>query len=89
MVSPEAENLKQRFAEFSARALGRPVAEMRALFPTFADVTGKPAGVTWTEVDAGGRQGTGISPAISPGRSVVECCPWTTDWLPSTPTQHR
>lgn len=55
MVSPEAEWLKQRFVEFSGRLSGcGTVAEMRALFRTFADITAQPAGVTWVEVNAGG-----------------------------------
>src|SRR4051794_31511554 len=59
MASPEAMKLKQRFVAFAARLSGGgtkapTLADMRALFPTFADITPKPAGVTWTEIDAGG-----------------------------------
>ncbi len=58
MVSPEAEQLKHRLADFAARLSGcGTVAEMRALFSIFSEITEKPAGVTWAEVDAGGVPG--------------------------------
>ena len=59
MISPEAEALRGNLAEALVQLSGTEehplsVAEMRGLFGLFADNTAQPAGVTWTEVDAGG-----------------------------------
>lgn len=59
MTSPEAAALKGKLGEMLVQLSGteeKPLSvdEMRALYGLFADLTGKPDGVTWTEVDAGG-----------------------------------
>jgi acetyl esterase/lipase len=55
MASPQAEAVKQQLREFAASL--DPNAEldaMRASYETFTALTTEPAGVRWTEVDAGG-----------------------------------
>lgn len=55
MASPQAETVKTKISEFAAGfAPDATVDEMRALYAHFADLTTEPAGVLWTEADAGG-----------------------------------
>ena len=61
MASPEAEALKDNFAELLVRLSGTEehplsVDEMRALGGLFADNTAEPGDVAWSEVDAGCRE---------------------------------
>jgi acetyl esterase/lipase len=55
MASPQAEAVKERLRQFaSSLDPNAELAEMRASYETFANLTSEPEGVTWTDADAGG-----------------------------------
>jgi monoterpene epsilon-lactone hydrolase len=55
MASPQAEAIKDQLRQFAEKMdPNMELAEMRAMYADFAELTAHPHGVTWTEVDAGG-----------------------------------
>src|SRR3954449_7553213 len=55
MASPQAEAIKEQLRVFAASLdPNADLDEMRSSYETFSQLTAEPAGVRWTEVDAGG-----------------------------------
>jgi acetyl esterase/lipase len=64
VASTQADAIKDQLRAFAANlGPGLELAEVRASYQTFASLTTTPAGVTWTEVDAGGVPAIWAEPA--------------------------
>jgi len=64
MASPQAEAIKEQLRVFAgALDPNASLEEMRSSYETFSSLTGDPAGVRWTEVDAGGVPAIWADPA--------------------------
>ena len=78
MASHEAQAMKKKFSEFVLKLSGTEeapvsVEEMRATYDGFAaDLTGKPSGVTWAEVDVAGVPAVWTDPAGGATDRVVQ-----------------
>jgi acetyl esterase/lipase len=64
MASPQAEAIKEQLRVFAGSLdPNASLEEMRSSYETFSSLTGDPAGVRWTEVDAGGVPAIWADPA--------------------------